>query len=202
MALGFDTETKSAGDILPIVKYDAKGGDFIAVNRTQSDDGQWVKNEQEISLPINLGMDLENIEVGWMAFIGGRPDFVMAKIGEPMPAKPTDEHKQAFRLRVGSKDLGLREFSHSAKTVLRAMDELHSSYLAEKAANPGKFPIVNFEGVETIKMQGKEGELRFKAPNWKIEGWTDRPDMFDAGTAPAPTPEPVAQVASDDNPLF
>jgi hypothetical protein len=135
MALGFSTDSNSAGDILPIVKYDAKGGDFIAVNRSQSEDGQWVKSEQEIALPVNIGMDLENIEVGWMAFIGGRPDFVMAKIGGAMPAKPSDEHKQAFRVRIGSKDLGLREFSHSAKTVLRAMDELHSSYLAEAGAN-------------------------------------------------------------------
>ena len=201
MALGFSTDSSSAGDILPIVKYDAKAGDFIAVNRSQSEDGQWVKSEQEIALPVNIGMDLENIEVGWMAFIGGRPDFAMAKIGGAMPAKPSDEHKQAFRVRIGSKDLGLREFSHSAKTVLRAMDELHSSYLAEAGANAGKMPIINFEGVETIKMQGKEGELRFKAPSWKIQGWADRPEMFDTASAPAAPPEPVAAQPTED-PLF
>ena len=201
MALGFNTESKSSGDILPIIKYDAKGGDLIAVNRMQADDGQWVKDEVEIALPTNFVMDMENIEVGWMAFIGGRPDFVMAKIGEPMPAKPTDEHKQAFRLRVGSTELGLREFSHSAKTVLRAMDDLHSKYLAEKGQHAGKMPVVAIEGTETIKMQGREGELRFKAPKWDIVSWVDTPDMFDAPSAPVVTPEPAA-AAEADGPLF
>jgi len=201
MALGFNTESKSSGDILPIIKYDAKGGDLIAVNRMQADDGQWVKDEVEISLPANFVMDMENIEVGWMAFIGGRPDFVMAKIGEPMPGKPSEEHKQAFRLRVGSTELGLREFSHSAKTVLRAMDELHSKYLAEKANHAGLMPVVAIEGTETIKMQGREGELRFKAPKWNIVSWVDAPDMFDTTPAPVTTPEPVAEKAAD-GPLF
>lgn len=201
MALGFNTESKSSGDILPIIKYDAKGGDLIAVNRVQGDDGQWTKNEEEIAMPTNFVMDLENIEVGWLSFASGAPDFAMAKVGEPMPGKPSDEHKQAFRVRVGSTALGLREFSHSAKTVLRCMDELHSKYLAEKGQHAGLMPVVAVEGTETIKIQSPNGELRFKAPKWNIVSWVDAPDFFDTGAAPVvSTPEPVAEEASQ--PLF
>ena len=209
MALGLNIaeagDGGSTGDIIPIIKYDAKGGDLIAVNRHQADDGQWVKDEVEISLPTNFVMDMENIEVGWLAFIGGRPDFVMAKLGEPMPAKPSKEHKQAFRLRIGSTECGLREFSHSAKTVLRPMNELHDKYVAEKEGHKGLMRVVKWAGVERVKVQGKEGELVFKAPIWEIESWVDRPDFFDAASAPDNTPEPAAAQSSGDEtpaPLF
>ena len=205
MALGLPTETKSAGDILPIVKYDAKGGDLIAVNRVQGEDGQWTKTEVEVEMPTNFVMDMENIEVGWLSFATGAPDFVMAKVGEPMPGKPSEDHKQAFRLRIGSTDLGLREFSHSAKTVLRSMDDLHSRYLEEKGQHAGLMPVVAIEGTETIKIQSPNGELRFKAPKWSIVSWVDRPDFFDAASAPETTPEPAAAQSSGDEtpaPLF
>ena len=48
MALGFNLETKSGGDILPIVKWDAKAGDLIKQDRYQAADGTWQKDEQEL----------------------------------------------------------------------------------------------------------------------------------------------------------
>ena len=89
MALGFNLETKSGGDILPIVKWDAKAGDLIKQDRYQAADGTWQKDEQELGLPIQIGMDLENIEVGWLSFAAGAPDFQMVKAGEPHPAQPS-----------------------------------------------------------------------------------------------------------------
>ena len=137
MALGFNLETKSSGDILPIVKWDAKAGDFIKQDRYQAGDGTWQKDEQELGLPLQIGMDLANIEIGWLSFATGAPDFQMVKASDgQLPAQPSPEHKQAFRVRIGSSDLGLREFSHSAKTVLRAMDALYNQYEAEAPANP------------------------------------------------------------------
>ncbi len=89
MSLGFSNVTvKTGGDILPIIKYDAKAGDFIRVDRHQKADGSWDKNETELSLPLTLHMDFANIEVGWLSFANGAPDFVMVKIGQPLPDKP------------------------------------------------------------------------------------------------------------------
>jgi len=192
MALGFNLETKSGGDILPIVKWDAKAGDLIKQDRYQAGDGTWQKDEQELGLPIQIGMDLANIEVGWLSFAAGAPDFQMVKAGEPLPAQPSPDHKQAFRVRIGSSDLGLREFSHSAKTVLRAMDTLYNQFEAEAPANPGKLPVVTIAGTETIKINSPQGELRFKVPEWSITSWIDRPAMMDGVTSAPSQPAPAA----------
>lgn len=198
MSLGFNTESKSSGDILPIIKFDAKAGEFIKVDSEQTADGTWSKDQIELDIPFKVIMDLENIEVGWLAFPLGGPDFHMVKLGDKMPAQPTDEHKQAFRIKLFSKSLGVRVFSHSAKTVVRCMDALHTQYEAERAANPGKMPVVEAGKCETVKIQTPQGELRFKAPNWKIVSWVNAPDELSvAGTAPEPDPAPAAE--DDDN---
>jgi hypothetical protein len=199
MALGFNTESKSSGDIIPIVKYDAKAGDFIAQDRVQSASGEWEKEERELPLPCKFAADMAEMEVGWLSFQSGAPDFRMVKVGEAMPAKPEGDFKNAFRMRIASKELGLREFSHSAKTVLRAMDTLHNQYEAEKGNNAGKIPVVEITGTETIKINSPQGELRFKVPQWHVSGWVEKPEMF---TKTASAPEPVAapsQAVSDDD---
>jgi len=202
MALGLTTESKPAGDILPIVKYSAQSGDFVRVDRFQTSDGTWDKSEAEISYPVKIAMDLENIEVGWISFEGGVPSLVMVKLGEAMPAKPTDKHSQGFRVRIGSKDLGLREFSHSAKTVTKVMDALHTQYEAEAKSNAGKMPIIEITGTERVVSSTPKGESVFKAPKWSITGWVDRPEMFDATQEEATPPEAEAAPATDDDPLF
>ena len=200
MALGFNLdETASTGDILPIVKYDAKGGDFYKQDRVQDASGQWQKEEAPMQLPTKFVMDMDNLEVGWLSFDTGRPDFRMVKVGEAIPAKPEGDFKRAFRVRIASKDLGLREFSHSAKTVMRALDELHNAFEATKAQHPGQVPVVEITGTVPVKVSTPQGELRFKAPEWNISGWVDKPDML-TGSAPepvAPAPTPAAQ--SDDD---
>ena len=200
MALGFNTESKSSGDIIPIVKFDAKSGDLIAQDRVQTASGEWDKEQREMALPCKFAADMAEMEVGWLSFQSGAPDFRMVKVGEPMPPKPEGDFKNAFRVRIASKELGLREFSHSAKTVIRAMDTLHNQYEAEKGNNPGKIPVVEISGTETVKINTPQGELRFKVPQWSISGWTDKPEMFNK-TASAPEPvaaEPAPAVSDDD----
>jgi len=201
MALGFSTEARSSGDILPIIKFDAKGGDWIKQDRVQGADGTWQKNEEDIAPGFKFAADLDAMEVGWLSFASGAPDFHMVKIGDAMLAKPSDEHKQAFRMRiVVSGESGPREFSHSAKTVLRVVDKLHDQFMAERNANPGKIPVIEAGTPETIKMQSPQGELRFKAPVLSIVNWVDRPAAMDAAGstpaaqehAPAPVAPPVA----------
>ena len=193
MALGINFEGTSGGDILPIIKFDAKAGDFIRQDRVQDAAGQGVKNEEELPQPLKFAMDMATLEVGWLSFQSGAPDFRMVKVGEAVPTKPEGDFKSAFRVRIASKELGLREFSHSAKTVMKAMDQLHNQFESEKGHNPDKVPVVEVSGTVPVKVNTPQGELRFKAPDWKIVSWVDKPEMFDKKD----TPKPEA-IAEDD----
>ena len=203
MGLGINTEASSGGGkFLPIVKFDAKAGDMIVVNREPAGDGTWDKNEVEVELPQKVVMDLGNIEIGWISF---SPSYSahLVKVGERMPMKPSDDHKQAVRIKVLFKDHGLREFTPTSKTVLRAIDTLHDQYVEQAPAHKGKMPVVTIDGTETVKIQTPQGELRFKVPKWQITGWVDPPAAFGEADAPAPVaapkPAPAKAAALDDD---
>jgi hypothetical protein len=204
MALGLKFDTSGTGrKYIPFVKFDAKSGDMLIVNSTPQSDGTWEKSEVELKLPTHAICDLANIEIGWIGFIDGKFDNVMAKAGEKMPACPSSEHKQGVRLRMFFKDHGLREFMHTSKNVLRVIDAIHTQAENDQAANPGKVPVVSISGTETIKMQTKQGELRFKVPVMEIVKWVDMPaEMKEAaaGVEPAKAAsaaKPVAELDDD-----
>jgi len=197
MALGIQTENKSTGDIIPIIKYDAKAGDLIRQDRTQQPDGQWVKNESEVKLPFKAAIDLENTEVGWISFASGAPDFQMVAIGQALPPKPSEDHKMGFRVRLAEKDLGLREFSSTAKTVVRPLDALHDAYVAQRGANEGKVPVIEWTGTERVTTQSPKGDLTFKAPVWSIVGWVERDKFNELGAVAEETSPSVSSDESD-----
>lgn len=205
MALGLVSEGGGGdGNIVPIIKFDAKAGDLIRVDRTQNAAGEWQANNTELDFPLQVAVDMENVQVGWASFVTGRPDFMMVKIGEPMPQKPTADHKQAFKVRLCNKELGLREFSSQSKLVISRFDALHNAYEAGKADNPGMVPVVTIEGTETVTVNTPQGENRFKVPKWSVTGWTERPAVLDGAASPEPAPSaPLsAPVEAEAEPLF
>ena len=204
MALGIVDSAGSGsggGDFTPIVKWDAKGGDFTARNRAQTAAGVWENDDVDVQMPVKLIADLEHIEVGWVAYVP-TPSFVMTKIGGAMPAKPSDDHKMGFRVRLYSDELGLRELSSAAKTVVRALDELHDQYVAEAPANEGKVPVVEIKGGKKIKVNTPGGELSFKVPDWSIVSWTDRPQQMDGDSGGSAPEMKKAEVSVDTGDIF
>ena len=170
MAFGFDYSR--GGDYLPIIKYDARAGRLTRVDRK---DG--------VSVPVDITnafkalVDLDNLEHGWIAFGDAGPDFQMARLGEPAPAKPSDRHKMGVRLMLKlSGDCGgdVREFATNASVSLRGLDRLHDEFLAKR--EEGKLPIVRLK--ETIPVTTGQGSQ--KSTNWEpsfeIIGWAARPD--------------------------
>jgi hypothetical protein len=144
-------------------------------------------------------MDMDAIEVGFIAFTTTGPDFRFVQVGEPMPVKPSDEHKEGFRIRMYNKEIGLREMSSSSKIVRNQMNDLHDAYLAGKADNPGKVPVIEITGSDRIQIETKaQGTQTFRSPKWSIAGWVDRPAGMDAQAAPEPaaTVAPAAVVPS------
>ncbi len=200
MALGLNLDAGNGGQrkFLPIVKFDAKSGDFLAIDRTPQPDGTWEKEEHEIKMPTHVVCDFAALEVGWIGFVENRFDYVMTKPGSKFPACPSPDHKQGVRLRMFFKDFGLREFSHTSKNVLRVIDALHTTYEQEAPKNPGKLPVIEISGTETVKLQTKQGELRFKVPAMEIVKWVAPPKEMAEQAAPAPAPAPAKTAAELD----
>jgi len=184
MALGFTETTSGGGDFLPIVKYSAKDGSFVRQDRHQAPDGTWEKSETEMETPLKVVMDMDAIEVGYIAFTVNGPDFRMVQVGEPMPQQPSPDHKEGFRIRLYNKEIGLREMSSSSKIVRNQMNDLHDAFLAGKADNPGKLPVVEITGSDRIQIETKaQGTQTFRSPKWSISGWIERPEGMNQGAS-------------------
>ena len=214
MALTLDEpRSGGGGDFLPIMTYAATTGEWLAHN-SENDGSGWVRSRAEIDVPTKVVMDLDNIEEGWILIGQGHVDMAMAKHGEGVPDRPSVEHKAGFRITLGNKSLGLRQFSHTAKTVRGAISKLHDQWIRERGDNPGKLPVVEIGKPETIEMDGRNGVLRFKAPVFSIVGWTANSaldklansdgavDTLKKEAAPPPPPPPKPLVEQDDDELF
>ena len=184
MALGLQTEG-GGGDYADIVKYDARAGRMFRVDRAQGASG-WETNNVEITNGFQAVMDLENIEVGWALFVAGQaPSFAMVPLGQPLPAKPSENHKQCFKMMMKlGKSVGgdAREMASQAKVVIGAIDKLHTDYEAGKAANPGKLPVVALTGTTAVVSTGKGQSSTNYAPIFEIKSWVDRPAELAANT--------------------
>ena len=190
MALGMPTENSGGGDFSPIVKYDARAGRMFRVDRTQDAGGSWNTENVEITNGFQAVFDLENIQVGWALFAAGSPpSFALVNLGQPIPARPTSEHKNAFRvmMKLGKSSGGdVREMAAQSKAVIGAMDKLHDAYSAGLKDNPGKLPVVALTGSVPIVTTGQGKSSTNYQPVFEIVKWVDRPaDLLGDGAAPA-----------------
>lgn len=191
MGIGLNTESGS-GDYADIVKYDARAGRFFRVDREQDGAGQWQTENVEITDVFQAIFDFDNIEVGWALFAAGvAPSFSMVKLGEPLGPRPSDQHKQTFRMSIKlGKSCGgdVREFASQAKVVIGAIDALHTEFETGRKANPNKLPVVALEGSTPVTTSGKGQSSTNYMPVFKIVGWVPRPpELGGAGGAHPPT---------------
>lgn len=202
MSFGLSYDAGSTGDIIPILKYDSRAGRFFRVDRA---DG--VNTPVDVTRSLKMVADLENVEVGWINFAtGGAPDFVMTMIGQPLPARPSPDHKQGVRIMVKlGKECGgdIREISTVAKSALRGLEELHTTYQASLADHAGQLPIVALKDtIGVTSGQGAQKSTNYQ-PVFEIAGWAGRPaDLVhkpktrrDAATA-APAAAPFSTSAT------
>src|SRR5262249_53093608 len=99
MSLG--KRISGSGDITPLIKFDARSGVLYRCDRTRAADGEWYTSQENITGNFVAAFDMENVEVGWIAFSsGGPPNFVMSPVGADIGNPPSDQHKQGFRLRL------------------------------------------------------------------------------------------------------
>jgi hypothetical protein len=199
------TSSGSTGTILPRIKYNAVKGQFYKIEREQTADG-WESTDVKMALPLKMAFDFANMEIGPIAFIANKPDFHMVKIAEveagttKIPAAPTADHKTSVRVRVYSKDLGVREFMVQAKIALTSIDTLYEAVKVAPEYKAGKVPVVAITGTTEVKFKTPAGgEGSSEQPIMSIAAWTDR-KVFDVeAEAPVSKPEPAPAPVVEDN---
>lgn len=188
MALGLNYSSGGGdnGDIIPFVKYDARAGRFFRNDRTEVN-GAYSNDAVDITSNFKAVMDIENIEVGFLLFAAGSaPQFLLVKLGSPMPQKPSDaKWKQGVRVMMKlhqSCGGDVRETSSNATAFLKGFDELHSLYEAGKGANPGMLPIVTLKTTVPITSGSGDKKSTNYQPVFEITGWAPRPkDLVHVG---------------------
>lgn len=122
----------------------------------------------EIQMPKQVVMDLEVFQKGWNLILKGQaPQSHLVKYDKPFPAKPGEEFKKTFCIRMYSKDIGLCEFGSNSGMVGQAIQKFFNTYL-EGRPDAVKVPVV------AIKPNGKAGE--WYVPNFEIVKYIDRPE--------------------------
>lgn len=181
MALGLNYSSGgNGGDIVPFVKFDARAGRFFRRDRSQDSGGNYINNDVDITSSFKAVVDMENIEVGYLKFgAGAAPEFVLARLGDPMPHKPAgDGWKQGVRIMMklhATCGGDIRECSSNAAAFLKGIDDLHTEYEAGKKANPGKLPVVVLKTTMPITSgQGAKKSTNYQ-PVLEISGWASRP---------------------------
>jgi hypothetical protein len=204
MALGF-TYSSGGGDFIAIMKYDARAGRIFREDREQDASGSWVKDSVDLTSNFTAVFDCENIEIGWINFpLGAAPDFVMVAAGQPMPNRPSANHSQGVRFMmklskaVAADAASIREISGTSQAFKRGIEDLHNDYEAQKAANPGKLPIVTLKSTTPVTSgQGTKKSTNYQ-PVFEIVGWAPRPDdlvFVPKSGAVQPVTAPVAHAA-------
>ena len=193
MALGLSYN--SGEEYLPSFRYNSISGEAVIASNEKNASGEYEKKQVEVKFPAKFAADFENLEVGFLAFKTTGPSFHLVKIGERLPPKPDDEHKQGFRLNLWSKQYGPLAFAATSRTISEAVDVLHDSYLKDAGAHAGKVAVVEFSGTEKIQIKTPQGTKTYKKPLLSIVSWIDRPEELTSKAKEAPAPEHAA----DDN---
>lgn len=200
MGLGLPVNA-SGGDFKPIVKYDARAG---RIHRIDRDNG--VSNAVEITQSFTAIFDLKNIEVGYALFsAGGAPQWAMVRIGQTLPAKPSKDFKQGFRVMIKlAKSLGgdVREFASVAGCVIAAMDQLFDTYSKAPEFAAGKLPVVSIASTTMVKSGSGDKTSTNYAPNFVITAWVDRPSELPLSpVAPANMQAPLTPASAVPPPI-
>lgn len=196
MGLGLP-KNEGNGEFKDICKYDARAGRMFRVDREGG-----ASTPVEITQGFSAIFDLPNIQVGWVKFAeGGAPNWAMVQIGQPLPARPSPDHRQGFRVDLKlAKSCGgdVRELASAAGCVITALDALYDQYALAPESKTGKLPVVAMTGALPIITGSGAKTSKNYQPTFVIRQWVDRPTDLNAGTngtAPAAKQQaPASQV--------
>lgn len=179
---GFSTAPSEGGDFMPIVKYDARAGRMFRIDRIENN-GSFENKAIDITESFKAIVDLATAQSGWILFASSTaPDFRLVPIGEELPARPSDKHKNGVRCMIKlSKDCGgekpIRELAGTSKALLSGMEVVFMQYLAEKNNYPGKLPVIVLEKTTLVTTGTGDKRSTNYHPVFKITGWAPCGDL-------------------------
>ena len=170
------------------------GGDFVPHIRWNAQlGGKWQKSAEDGPVDFEFSQaicNLPGLMTGWLRVEKGEaPDWKGDYNLEQESPRPSPEHNRGIKVlfMFGKKfgDGPERELCASAKGLLMGIEDLFDKFEAEAGANPGKCPVVSFDGGEHIAL-GKGATVK---PMMSIIKWVETPVEWQAGAAPTPDQE-------------
>ena len=171
----------------------------------------------DITASFKAKVHFGTLEVGWTLFASGiAPDFDMVPIGNELPARPSDKHKNGVKFMITlSKDCcddkRIREIAGTSKAFLSGVEAVYLQYLAEKDKHPGMLPVIVLEKTTPVKTGTGERSSTNYHPTFKIIGWAPSSELGDVdvppvpqggapstGSTPVQAPKAAETVSSDD----
>lgn len=186
--MGFGLNIGKGGDFLPIIKIDGKDG---GIERTTWD-GQ-NKGVEAVPELVCL-MDFATLKVGWVEFTDKGPDKRLVAIGDPLPDRPGEKHKQGIQLIcLLPGGLGCHEICTTANGVISAFETVYDTVTEANEWSQGKVPVVRLK--DFIKEKTKHGNRAI--PVFEILDWKERPAELEAHKA---APKPRASIHNQSRP--
>jgi len=150
--------------------------------------------------------DIDNVKTGWLHLgVGVRdwqPDTELGRKG----AQPTPDHKRGFEVTFYNKEIGTASWSSNGVGPNMGLEQLYTACAADRAANAGKLPVVEYKGSKMEKI----GKGTTRIPQFTIVNWIDRPagmdsteqaepeEAFEAPAPRAPAARAAAPAATED----
>jgi hypothetical protein len=175
---GFGLNIGKGGDFLPSIRINGKDG---GVERSTWDG---TNRGLEVIDDFVALFDFATLKVGWIEFSDKGPDKRLVAIGDPLPARPSEKHKQGIALVVQLPgDLGCHELCSTASGVVAALEAVYDATVTAPQWQQGQVPVVRL--VEFIREKTRHGNRA--VPVFKIIAWKDRTSELEEHKAsPAP----------------
>tara|TARA_X000001036_G_C20558002_1_gene757192 strand:+ start:32 stop:682 length:651 start_codon:yes stop_codon:yes gene_type:complete len=211
MALYIQEESNES--YTPYIDFSGKSERWSVQNELyNAETNPGVDKKNELPDTFTVAIDIENIQQGWMLWsqseTGWSCDWQLWD-GKP-PAKPSSEHKEAYRVLMWSSKLfgeatKLVAFRKDTLGVKKFLQKLNAE--TEKEQGKGKVPVIEISRAKSEKFpNGKSSAI----PQFTIKQWVDRGDKFVEGvdnddgqtSQLAPPPPPAPKVVEDIGDTF
>jgi hypothetical protein len=174
------------------------GGNFKPHIRYKASTSSWEISSENGMQTLQLQpsvFDLENIKTGWGAFAENTaPEWVWDPSLEQQNAKPADDREWMHGFSVNIllpkeyEPERLREFATTSTGAKEGIKALYAQYEEQKGHNPGKVPVVQYQGATPARI----GKGNTNIPTLAIVKWIDRPAALDENSQQNSQPQNYA----------